>query len=179
MAKKNQGKTETIKERTVYIYMPSFEMLDDWKKRSRAAHISLSRFVLDRVEDSIRKEEGEEGYVSRIQLIERLKKEEDELKDMIKENRLLKKLAENQESELKRFRAEPFLSVNFEGTRKYDTDLIQLLKRGESYSADEILSRMGIERSNVDLIKAINRQLEVLEGYGLVTYSGRGWRWKA
>ena len=132
-------------------------MLEDWKKRSRAAHISLSKFVLDRVEDSIRKDEGDEGYVSRMQLIERLKKSEDELKDVTKENRLLKRLAENQESELKRFRAEPFLAAKFEGTRKYDNDLIQLLKRGESYSADEILSHLGIERSNVDLIKAIDK----------------------
>ncbi len=64
MPRKNQGKAETIKERTAYIYIPSFDMVEDWKKRSHAANISLSKFVLDRVEDSIHSDKGSEGYVS-------------------------------------------------------------------------------------------------------------------
>jgi len=28
------------------------------------------------------------------------------------------------------------------------------------------------------MVKAVDKQLESLEGYGLVEYSGRGWRWK-
>lgn len=179
MPKQNLSKTETIKERTVYIYMPTLEMLEDWKKRSVASRTSLSKFVISRVEDSIRKDEGEGGYLSRLDLVKRLKKAEDELKDLTKENRILKRLVENQEAELRRYRAEPFLVKDFEGIRRYDQDLIELLKKGSSFSADEILSRLGIDRSNADLVKAINNQLEVLEAYGLVVYSGRGWRWKA
>jgi len=30
MSRVGRGKTETIKERTVYIYLPSFEMVEDW-----------------------------------------------------------------------------------------------------------------------------------------------------
>jgi len=178
MPKQNLSKTKTIKERTAYIYLPSFEMFEDWKKRSRAASTSLSKFVIDRVEDSIRKDEGEGGYLSRLKLIKRLKKAEDELKELTKENRMLKRLVENQETELKRFRSEPFLASSFEGTRRYDRELIELLKTGRSYNAEEILLRLSIDRSNVDLVKAVNSQLEVLEAYGLVAYSGRGWRWK-
>jgi hypothetical protein len=159
--------------------MPTLEMLEDWRKRSNASNTSLSKFVIDRVEDSIRKDESEDGYLSRLDLVKRLKKAEDELKELTKESSLLKKLVENQEVELKRYRAEPFLTKNFEGIRRYDQDLIELLKHGRSYSADEILSRLCIDRSNVDLVKAVNSQLEVLEAYSLVTYSGRGWRWKA
>jgi len=178
MSKRNLPKTKTIKERTVYIYLPSFEMLEDWKKRSQAAKVSLSKFVIDRVEDSIRRDEGEEGYLSRLELVKRLKKAEDELKELTKENRLLKKLVENQETELKRYRSEPFLAKSFEGTRRYDQELIELLKSGKSYNAGEILIRLGIDRSNTELVKAVSNQLEVLEAYGLVAYSGRGWRWK-
>jgi flagellar motility protein MotE (MotC chaperone) len=171
-------KTETIKKRTVYIYLPSFEMVDDWRKRSEAAKTSLSRFVVDRVEDSIRRDEGEEGYLSRLELVKRLKKVEEELKGLTKENRMLKKLVENQEVELKRYRSEPFLAKGFEGTRKYDQELIELLKSGKSYSSEEILARLSVDRANVDLARALNNQLELLEAYGLVAYSGRGWRWK-
>ena len=171
-------KTETIKERTVYVYLPSLEMIQDWRKRSEAAKTSLSRFVIDRVEDAIRRDEGEEGYLSRLELVKRLKKVEEELKELANENRMLKKLVENQEIELRRYRSEPFLAKDFEGTRRYDQELIELLKSGKSYSSEEILARLGIDRGNVDLAKALNNQLELLEAYGLVAYSGRGWRWK-
>ena len=178
MPRENLSKTETIKERTVYIYLPSFGMLEDWKKRSQAANTSLSKFVIDRVEDSIRKDEGEGGYLSRLELIRRLKKAEDELKELTKDNRMLKRLVDNQETELKRYRSEPFLARSFEGTRRYDQELIELLKSGKSYNAEEILIRLGIDHSNTDLVKAVSNQLEVLEDYGLVAYSGRRWRWK-
>lgn len=178
MSEQALPKTKTIKKRTVYIYLPSFEMVADWRKRSEAAKTSLSKFVIERVEDSVRRDEGEEGYLSRLELVKRLKKVEEELNGLTKENRMLKKLVENQEIELKRYRSEPFLAKDFEGTRRYDQELIELLKSGRSYSSEEILIRLGIDRTNVDLVKALNNQLELLEAYGLVSYSGRGWRWK-
>ena len=179
MQKQSLSKTQTIKERTAYIYLPSLEMLEDWKKRSQAAQISLSKFVIDRVEDSIRKDEGKEGYLGRIELVRRLKKAEDTLKELTSENRMLKKLLDNQEMELKKYRSQPFLESGFEGIRRYDKELVELLKTGKSLSAEEILARLNIERSDVDLVKSINSQLETLEAYGLIDYSGLGWRWKS
>lgn len=119
----------------------------------------------------------ERNDLSRLELVKRLKKVEDELNGFTKENRMLKRLVENQEIELKRYRSEPFLAKDFEGTRRYDQDLIDLLKKGRSQSSEEILARLGIDRTNVELVKALSNQLEVLEAYGLVAYSGRGWRW--
>jgi hypothetical protein len=78
--------------------------------------------------------------------------------------------------ELKRYRSEPFLAKDFEGTRKYDQELMKLLKNGKSCSSEEILARLGIDRTDVDLARALNNQLELLEAYGLVAYRGRGWR---
>jgi len=48
-----KGKTETIKEGAVYVYLPSLEMADGWKRRADRAGVSISKFVIDRVEDSI------------------------------------------------------------------------------------------------------------------------------
>ena len=72
MPKPNRGKTETIKERAVYVYLPSIEMVDDWKRRAGKAGTPLSKFVMERVEDSIKREDGEEGYLNRLELIKRL-----------------------------------------------------------------------------------------------------------
>jgi len=172
------GKTETIKNRTVYVYLPSLEMVEDWKRRAERAGVSLSKFIVERVEDSIRREDSEEGYLSRAELIKRLREADEELKKLKEENRLLRRLVENLDNELKRYRAKPFLDEHFEGVRSFDRELIYLLRKGGTLSEDEILTRLGIDPADVGLVKAISRQLEVLEHYDLVEFTGKGWRWK-
>jgi len=178
MPKPNKGKTETIKDRAIYVYLPSLEIVEDWKRRAEKAGVSISRFVVERVEDSIRREEGDESYLSRAELVKRLRSAEEELKKLREENRLLKRLVENLDNELKHYRAQPFLQEAFEGVRRFDRDLVELLRRGGSYTEEEILAHLNIEPSDVELVKAVDRQLEALEAYGLVEYRGRGWRWK-
>jgi len=178
MSKPNKGKTETIKDRAIYVYLPSLEMVEDWKRRAEKAGVSVSKFVIERVEDSIRREEGEEGYLSRAELVKRLRSAEEELKKLREENRLLKRLVENLDNELKRYRAQPFLQEAFEGVRRFDRDLIELLRRGGSYTEEQILTHLNIDPSDTDLVKAVSKQLEALEGYGLLEYKGRGWKWK-
>jgi hypothetical protein len=171
-------KTETIKERSIYVYLPSFEMVQDWKQRAEKGGVSISKFVIERVEESLRREEGEEGYVSRAELIKKSRDAEEELKKLRNENRLLKRLAENLDNELRRYRAQPFIEEAFEGVRRFDRDLIGLLRKGGSYTQEQILAHLNIDPSESDLVKAVSKQLEALEGYGLLEYKGRGWRWK-
>lgn len=178
MPKPNRGKTETIKRRAIYVYPPSLEIAEDWKSRASKAGTSISKFVIERVEDSIRREEGEESYLNRLELIKRLSDAEEELKTLRKENRLLKKLVDNLDNELKRYRAKPFLEDGFEGVRRFDKELINLLRKGGSYMGGEILAHLNIDSSDAELVKSVNKQLEVLESYGLVEYVGRGWKWK-
>jgi hypothetical protein len=178
MPKPNRGKTGTIKRRAIYVYLPSLEMVEDWKLRAEKSGISISKFVVERVEDSISREAGEEGYLNRLELIKRLNDSEEEIKELRKENRLLKKLVDNLDNELKRYRAKPFLDEDFRGVRRFDKELIDLLRKGYSLTGDEILSHLNIDHGDADLVKVVNRQLEVLEGYGLVEYVGRGWKWK-
>ena len=178
MPKPNKGKTETIKKRAIYVYLPSQKMVDVWKSRAEKAGTSISKFVIDRVEDSISKETGEEGYLNRLELIKKLSNAEEELKQLRKDNRLLKKLVDNLDTELKRYRTKPFLEEDYRGIRRFDKELIDLLKEGGSYSGDDILTLLNINHSDIDLVKAVNKQLEVLESYGLLAYVGRGWKWK-
>ncbi|MEM2864612.1 MAG: hypothetical protein QW569_05055 [Candidatus Bathyarchaeia archaeon] len=173
-----RSKTETIKDRTVYVYLSSLGTVEDWKRKAEKAGVSLSKFIIDRVEDSIRCDEGEEGYLTRVELIKRVKALEDELRRLREENRLLKRLVENLDNELKRYRAQPFLEETFEGVRRFDKELIELLKKGGTYSEEDILTHLGIDASDAELVKAVSRQLEALEAYGLVEYKGRGWRWR-
>jgi hypothetical protein len=178
MAPKREGKTKTIKQRAIYVYLPSLEMVDEWKQRANKTGTSISKFVIERVEDSMRREEGEEGYTSRLELIEQLGKQEDELKKLREDNRLLRRLVDNLDEELKRYRAQPFLDEGYQGVRSFDRELVQLLKKGEQLGDEEILAQLNIDPSDVDRVKAVSSQLNVLESYGLLEFRGRGWRWK-
>lgn len=180
MKDKPRRKTETIKDRAIYVYLPSLEMVEDWKSRAEKSRVSISKFVIERVEDSLRSEDGgKEIYVNRAELAKKYRDSEEELKKMRNENRLLKKLADNLDSELRRYRAQPFLEEAFEGVRRFDRDLVELLKKGGSLSQEQILVSLNIDPSDSDLVKAVSRQLEALEAYGLLDYRGRGWKWKA
>ncbi len=138
----------------------------------------MSKFVIGRVEDSIRREEGEESYLSRLELIKRLNQTEDDLKKTRQENRLLRQLADNLDKELRRYRAKPFAEESFRGTRQFDKDLVSLLRKGGSHSQEEVLAHLEVEPSETEMVKAVAKQLEALENYGLVEYVGRGWRWR-
>ena len=177
MTKPDRGKTRTIKDRAIYVYLPSLEMVEDWKRRSEKAGVSISKFVIERVEDAIRREEGEEGYINRAELVKKLRDAEEELKKLRGENRLLRRLSENLDNELKRYRAQPFLEEAFEGVRRFDKDLIELLRKGGSYTQEQILMHLNVDPTDADIVKAVNRQLEALEAYDLVEYKGRGWKW--
>jgi len=177
LATKERNKTKTIKQRAVYVYLPSLEMAHEWKDRAEKAGTSISKYVIERVEDSVRREDGEAGYTSRLDLIERVKSYEEELKKLRDDNRLLRRLVDNLDKELKRYRAQPFLEEGFQGVRSFDKELIRLLKAGELLNDNEILSRLGISSTESDLVKAVGNQLQTLESYGLITFTGRGWKW--
>ena len=53
------------------MYLPSLEMVHEWKDRAEKAGTSISKYVIERVEDSVRREDGEAGYTSRLDLIAR------------------------------------------------------------------------------------------------------------
>lgn len=178
MPRPNKGKTKTVKQRSIYIYLPSIEMVTDWKDRVKKSSKSISKFVIERVEDSIRREEGEENYLSRPELLKQLNTTKEELKTLKNENRLLKRLVDNLDKELKRYRVEPFLEEDYRGVRRFDRELINLLRKGGSYTGEEILDHFNINPSEIDLIKGINKQLEILENYDLVKYDLRRWKWK-
>ncbi|MEM2741952.1 MAG: hypothetical protein QXD95_07380 [Nitrososphaeria archaeon] len=43
-------RTETIKERTVYVYLPSEEFVEEWRRFAEASGKSLSKFAFEVVD---------------------------------------------------------------------------------------------------------------------------------
>lgn len=170
------GKTETIKERAIYVYLPSVGLVERWKEAAKKQGTSVSKFVVEHVENSLRQEE-EPGYKSRGELWKEIQRLREELKKAAREKRLLGHVVEKLEKEVRRYRAQPFLQPDFEGVRRFQIELIEVLKEGGVISSGEILSKLGIDPVEHEAVKAIYKQLEILQAYGLVKPSPRGWRW--
>ena len=170
------GKSKRLKERSIYVYLPSVEMTDEWKKSAEKQKVSVSKFVTEHVLNSL-KQEDEPAYVSRAELVKQTREKDEEIRRLRKENSLFKQLAEKLDNELKRYRAQPFLDEEFQGIRSYDKDLIKLLKNKSSIDSDKLLEVLNIDPKESEQVKAVKRQLENLESYGLIEVTPRGWRW--
>ncbi len=170
------GKTETIKKRAIYVYLPSVEQKERWEEYARKQGTSISKFVVEHVENSLREEE-EPSYKSRGDLWRMAKESKDQLDKVTREKKVLELALERLEAELRRYRAQPFLEEDFMGVRGYQKELVEILREGKVVGSGEILSRLGIDPSEQEAVKAVAKQLENLEGYGLVKSSPKGWKW--
>ncbi len=168
---------ESLKGRSIYVYLPSDEMSRDWKDRAKKSNVSISQFVLEHVGNSLSQEEGEESFRSRAQILQDLRSKDETIEKLGRENRVLNLALERVENELRRYRAEPFLEEDFRGVRGYDRKLIELLKKGEAIDSDHILRTLKIDARDTPLVKAVDGQLQNLEAYGLAEKTRRGWRW--
>ena len=168
---------KALKQRAIYVYLPSVKMAEDWKGLAAKAGVPTSKFVAEHVENSLRQED-KSGHPSRIEMIKQLREKDEELMKLRKENRLLRTLVEKLDIELKRYRAQPFLEEEFQGKRTYDRELVHLIKGKKMIDSDRLLSELGVDPKETDIVKAVNRQLQNLEAYGLIESTARGWMWK-
>jgi hypothetical protein len=161
------------KSRYVYVYLPSVEDKHRWEKLAEDASVPLSKFVIQSVEDSL----AESEFRPRAEMTKEIGKLRSDNKQLRYELKLKNIVLEKYEIELKRYRSEAFLGDKFEGIRKYDREIITILKRGGVVDSHSLLEQLGIDSKEADLVKAVSKQLEYLEMYGLVTSTPRGWRW--
>ncbi len=170
------GRTETVKKRAIYVYLPSVEQKERWEEYASRQGTSISKFVAEHVENSLRQEE-EPGYQPRGDLWRMVRELKEQLDKVTREKKVLELALERLEAELRRYRAQPFLEEDFMGVRGYQKELVEILREGKVVGSDEILSRLGIDPPEQEAVKAVSKQLENLEAYGLVKSSPKGWKW--
>jgi hypothetical protein len=161
------------KTRYVYVYLPSVEDKHRWGKFAEDAGVPLSKFVIESVEDSL----AESEFRPRAEMTKEMGKLKSDNKQLRDELKLKNIVLEKYETELKRYRSEAFLEDKFEGVRRYNKDIVAILKRDATVDSYALLEQLGIDPKESDLVKAVSKQLEDLEAYGLITSTSRGWRW--
>jgi predicted nuclease with TOPRIM domain len=162
------------KSRYVYLYLPTAEDKQRWQSLADEAGVPLSKFIIEVVENALVEESDFKPRGELVKEIGKLRAENKELHDDLKQKKIV---LEKYENELKRYRSEAFLEEKFEGVRKYNKEIVTILKQSGVVDGYGLLEELGIDPKETDLVKAVSKQLEDLESYGMVASTQRGWKW--
>ncbi len=168
-------KKKELKQRAIYVYPPA-DIAEKWKTTARAAETSISKFVIEHVENSLNSDD--EGFASRTSIIEENKHLRESLGEQGKRVSHLEILVEKLEEDLRFYRSKMFTDKGFSGVRQYDKRLVEILREPGTHSNEEILSRLGIKPIESESVKAIMIQMETLESGGLIKSTRKGWIWQ-
>ena len=169
------GKTETIRQRAVNVYLPTGEMLEKWKSEAERFGVPLSRFIVETVDDSIRKNPA--GVTPREAL-------EKELNDAKVELKTVRERLDSAEGALKRadvtiaeYRSKltnPVLpSVETELTAR----LIEILITEKVLNTDEVPDRLNLDMTDKVSVNRLKASVDLLKKVGLVESGMFEWRW--
>ena len=167
-------KKKELKQRAIYVYPPA-EMAETWKKLAKTSGTSISKYVIEHVENSLGLAEND--YRSKSNVLEENRQLKETLAEKEKRNHHLDLLVEKLEEDLQLYRSKLFTDTSNMGTRTYDKQLMALLREPGAHNTDTILTRLRIKPTDTEVIKAISIQLENLEAYGLLRNTGKGWIW--
>jgi hypothetical protein len=167
-------KKDSLKKRAIYVYPPA-DMSENWKNLADKSDTSISKFVIEHVENSLGL--ADEDYRSRSLVLEENRQLREALAEKEKRVHHLELLVDKLEEDLRAYRSRLFTDKTYTGAKTYDKQLIALLREPGAHDSDSIINRLNVEPNNTDVIKAISIQLENLEAYGLLRNTGKGWVW--
>ncbi len=164
------------KSRYVWLYLPSKADKERWQALADQAKTPLSTFCISIIEERLAEAEEFKPRRALAKEMEALKAEVKALRDDLgRKNVVLEKY----EAELKKHRSQAFLEENFKGARRYSQELVEIFKTRGQLDSYKILEALGIDPRESELVKAVSRQLEELEGYGMIATTPKGWKWIA
>lgn len=170
---------KAIKQRTIYVYLPSKEMVEDWKAKAREARTSVSKFIIHNVREALRQKE-DPTYKAPEELIKdiaELAKENDVLREELRQKRMLVRRMDEDLRACRASLSRPFLEEGYKGERDYEARLVKILMERGFLTHDEVLEELGVKPGDVEISEAIGAQIEQLERYGLVRQTPKGMRW--
>jgi hypothetical protein len=92
-----------------------------------------------------------------VREMESLKTENKTLRDDIRPKSTVMK---RYEANLKKYRSQSFLNEDYAGMRRYNKEIVGLLKSSNHIDGYRLLEELGIDPGESDLVKAISNQLE-------------------
>jgi hypothetical protein len=174
----NQGKTKTIRERTVNTYLPTLELVEEWKQAAREADMSLSRYVIEVVERHRMSDAS--GIEPAWKLEERAKALETQLEELGNRYEIMCRAFAQKEEQLQQFSQ----ALEKASKSSIDTALVRRilgifrLRTAELVSGSTILEKLGIDSSDDDRIAKVRQSLNLLQDIHLIESAGIAeWKW--
>lgn len=132
--------------------------------------VPLSKFILSKVEEAL----ADKPKRRPIHEMDEMKESVSRLES---ENRLKDAEISQLQSLLERQKSLAYLDGAEEYRRTVNTRLIGAIKKSGPIYETRLLEILGVDSRDVEMIKAISAQLEMLEGQGRIRKGGKGWRW--
>jgi hypothetical protein len=156
------------------VYLPSLDMRERWKQVAQERNISLSKLVVEYVEQQLHEDDK---FAPRLEMQKQIDALEEENVELRRKRNHLEIVVDKLQEELAVYRTQPFLDEHFQGIREFERRLIELLKKHKSIRDDMLVKELGIKPSDSDRMKALQRQLLLLERYGIIKRKLEGWSW--
>jgi len=163
---------EKYRGRRWEIYFPSEEFLQKWKERAKATHMPLSKWIFEIVEAHM-----DEDTIT----AQELARDQETLRD---QNRSLRRELDNAKADLERQKIEVFKLKNEvllqpvpQGVVQLNERIVNILKSGGFWSSQDLLKELDVNASDIDAIKIVTHQLQMLQDFDLVGEGARGWKW--
>ena len=159
-----------LKGRCADVYFPpgGEKIKACWEEHAKAAGLTLSEFILETVEAHLR-DKNRTPRNSPVFV--------DDIQKLREENKLRHIALERAETELFRLKHNIFLQPELRGESAFSKDLVEVLQRGGTWSAHDLLQAMGINPRDAEAIQIVSRQLRNLHSLGVLSEGSRGWRW--
>ena len=158
--------------RRTEIYFPSENFLKKWKARSDAADMTLSAWIFETVEQTL-----DDSAPPAEDLVQEKTTLLEENRRLRKDNVNLSKLMEAYKTEAFTLRNEIFLQKDLKGSGKFDEHLVEVLRSGGVWRAQDLLKELDVDTKDIDAIQIVTRQLQALQDIGVVKESATGWKW--
>lgn len=164
------------RSRYIWLYCKSKAQKDEWQTLAEKANTPLSAWCAAIIEERLAEEEGNLPRQKVMKELKTLKEENTTLREDLRQKEAV---LTQYEAELRRYRSEPFIHDDFKGIRPYSEELVKILKARGRVDGYRLLELLGIKSGEAEAIKAVSRQLEELEKFGLAKTDGANWQWIA
>lgn len=162
----DQGKTGTIKQRSVYIYVPTEKMVEEWKQAAKRYRMSLSSFLVEVVDDVLNK--NPEGISPKAEMEARLARMTTELASLRQENDALRSWLGNVDEEMAAYRTA--LSTTAQPSKDEDMlrRLFGLFYKRLFWKLQDVPQAIGISTDDQAGMKRLQETLDWLRDLGLI-----------
>jgi len=158
--------------RLISLYVFSDREKARYAELAKAAGVPLSKFLLSKIEEALAENKKKPAVP-----MKELEDMRARIRDLQEEIRLKDIILQKYKAAAEKQQALAFLDENFKGRRVHDRNLADVLKQHGPIYEERLMTLLGVDPSDRELAQSVSKQLEVLEGYGLIKKGARGWRW--